>query len=366
MVKAFIREPNKIFADLTLLAENFFEAFEAFDWIVICVNLLLILFARPIMTVIYHEPDGSGKFKLRTNIFRSFNIAIILFFLLTRFPEPQNNVMALRTLKIVLILYLAYVVLHLSQTFILKRFGRTREFEGNQQLNETYRSRLLSILAGIVIFVTALVSVVRTMQFESLLDATGAIGVIGIFLAITQAAWAPDLVSGLILLNSGMIEVGDVVEFEDEDKHLGVIYKTKLFHTEILNIVNNHRIMIKNAKLRDQTIHNLSKFASARGLREQLFFKIAYDQDPGEIRKMFQKAFEISCADEDVALEPDYPIEISVIDTGDHAVDWCVYYYIKNVKALIKTRQFFRENILKVSLEMDIDLATPMTHVVEK
>ena len=31
--------------------------------------------------------------------------------------------------------------------------------------------------------------------------------------------------------------------------NIGVIYKTKLFHTEILNIVNNHRIMIKNSKL---------------------------------------------------------------------------------------------------------------------
>jgi len=35
--------------------------------------------------------------------------------------------------------------------------------------------------------------------------------------------------------------------------------------------------MVSNSKLRGQTIHSLSKFASAKGLREKLTFKIGYD-----------------------------------------------------------------------------------------
>jgi len=63
-----------------------------------------------------------------------------------------------------------------------------------------------------------------------------------------------------------------------------------MFHTEILNLVNNHRVMLKNARLREFTIQNLSKFASAKGLREQLSFKIGYDISPEKVRKMFKAA----------------------------------------------------------------------------
>jgi len=177
--------------------------------------------------------------------------------------------------------------------------------------------------------ILAFVSIIRVLGFDSLLEAGGAIGIVGVFLALTQNAWAPDMFSGLIILNSGMVEVGAVIEFSEGEKTLGVVYKTKVFHTEILNLINNHRIMIKNSRLREQTV-----------------------------RQMFQQAFEIAVKKDNADIEVQYSIEI-----GDHAVEWSVYYYTKKVKTIMTTRQVFREEILKVSKQMNISLATPLHHV---
>lgn len=55
--------------------------------------------------------------------------------------------------------------------------------------------------------------------------------------------------------------------------------------------------------------------------------------------------------------------EVGINDTGDHAIEWSVYYYTKEVKSLIKLRQIIRECILKASDEFNISLATPLTYL---
>jgi len=133
-----------------------------------------------------------------------------------------------------------------------------------------------------------------------------------------------------------------------------------MFHTEILNIVNNHRIMLGNSALRKDTLHNLSRFASAKGLREKLSFNIGYNESIPQIKAMFESAFKEACVDSALTIEEQYPIEIHVGNTGDYAVLWNIYYYTKNIKHMLRTRQMFLEIILKHSLDMGISLATPV------
>ncbi|MDF1644193.1 MAG: hypothetical protein P1U80_08415 [Pseudomonadales bacterium] len=53
-------------------------------------------------------------------------------------------------------------------------------------------------------------------------------------LVLAQAAWASDVFRTL-----------------KEESILGTVLKTRVFHSELLNLANNHRMMIRNAKLRD-------------------------------------------------------------------------------------------------------------------
>ena len=155
--------------------------------------------------------------------------------------------------------------MHIAHGFLVRYYGKEREINGEIKFISTYQTRLLSIFSSIFIGIIALVGIIRLLGFDSVLEAGGVIGLIGVFLALTSSIWAPDIFHGLIILNSDMFSEGDVIQFQDHERIYGLVYKTKVFHTVILNIPNNHRVMIRNSKLRDFTVHNLSKFASAKG-----------------------------------------------------------------------------------------------------
>lgn len=344
----------------------FFYTLTLLELSVLTVNLALMFFARKIVDFVYHESKNKKLKSNRIHAFRALNIIIIIaigYYHMT--AQDGFDGLGFKLVLISLIIYFSYLSAHVLSFMVRNRYGKVRKIEGKKKVIETYHSRLLSLISGIFIFVITLIAIIQILDFKSLLEAGGVIGFIGVFLALTQGAWAPDIFSGLIILNSGMVEEGDVIETSNEDSSIGIVYKTKIFHTEILNIINNHRIMIKNSKLRGMTIHNLSKFASARGLRENIHFKIGYGVPAKKIKEMFTTAFDQAKEASMASFEFQYPLEISVIDTGDHAVEWAIYYYTKDVKKLIRTRQYFRELVLETSQQFGIDISTPLTHQVE-
>lgn len=341
---------------------DFFQRMNGIDMLVVSVNLLLMVFARQIINLVYHDDMTDRKRLNRVHVLRILNLFIIIAFTYYHtYLTAEEKGAGLKLVSILVTIYMGYLIAHISAFFIRQKYGRLREINGNKKIVETYNSRLLSLFSGTFIFIIALISVIQILEFDSLLEAGGVIGFIGVFFALTQNAWAPDIFSGLIILNSGMVEEGDVIELAEGADCLGVVFKTKMFHTEILNMVNNHRIMIKNSKLREYMIHNLSKFASAKGLRENLHFKVGYNSKSEDVHNLFQQAFEATKNNTDINIESQYPLDIGVIDTGDHAIEWAVYYYTKDVKNLIRTRQSFRELILNLSIEHSISLATPNT-----
>ena len=340
---------------------SYIERIELLDYLVLAINLLLLISARWILQFFQAENANQSGFLLKVQSFRALNLLIILTYGYSNiYLEKVNGGLGLQLVSIWVIIYFSYLIKQILSFWVRMKYGKLREINGEKKSIESYTSRLLSLLAGVVIFVIALISIINVLEYNSLLQAGGVVGIIGVFLALTQNAWAPDIISGLIFLNNGMIAEGDVIELDDNGTIIGTVFKTKMFHTEILNLVNNHRIMIKNARLREFTIQNLSKFASAKGLREQLNFKIGYDVPLDKVKQMFAAAEKLLGEDK---LGESYAFEVAIFDTGDHAIEWSVYYYTKDVKSLIKNRQIIRECILKTANEFGISLATPITHV---
>jgi hypothetical protein len=348
--------------------DSYIARIDLLDYLVILVNLLLMLFARNILLMFQSAQLEKRIFVIKVQSFRALNLLIILSYGYTNIYLASSNSTAntdssigLKLITIWVIIYLSYLLKQIFSFWVRQNYGKLRDINGIKKSIETYTSRLVSLLIGVALFVIALISIINVLEFNNLLQAGGVIGIVGVFLALTQNAWAPDIISGLILLNNGMIEEGDVIEIDDNGSIIGIIYKTKMFHTEILNLVNNHRIMLKNARLREFTIQNLSKFASAKGLREQLSFKIGYDVSPVKVRKMFKAAENNIMNKLDLNFNGDNFFEIGMLDTGDHAVEWAVYYYNKDIKSLIKIRQKIRECILDTANEFQISLASPIT-----
>jgi len=279
-------------------------------------------------------------------------------------PQSQGSY-ALTALTILITLYLAYLFSHVVRFVVYRSYGRKREIGGKLSYGVTYQTRLYVILSNIFIGIACTITIINQLGFNSLLEAGGVIGFMGVMLGLTQGAWAPDIISGMIILNSDLIEEGDVVQIDAQDKIVGTVFKTKLFHTEILNLTNNHRIMIKNARLRDYTVHNLSKFASARGLRECISFNIAYQTDAAKVQKLFNDVFK-RAVENKLPLEEQHCHEIKLLNTGDHAVEWGFIYYVKQVDKIVSLRRDLKEIALILSTEQGISLATPLTHEVQK
>jgi len=330
------------------------------------INIVLIFFAPYLVERFSDKNLTTGARDFRINVIRGLNVLIIGLLGHFRFYSAgqSGQGIGIKVLSVLVIIYLSYLLAHLIGRFVRVRFGRPVQNVGaGQRIADTYASRALTIFISVFIGVMALISVIRVAGFSSLLEAGGVIGFVGVFLALTQGAWAPDIISGLVILNSKMFKERDVIKISDSGEDmLAIVYRTLAFHTELLNLVDNHRVMIRNSKIRDQTVHNLSRFASARGLRETLLFKIGYDVSVDQVKAMFNKAFIAAVSDPDIALEDQHPLEIRLRDTGDHAIEWSVHYYTKDEFSLIKTRQKFREVILMESIEAGISLSTPITH----
>jgi len=339
---------------------TFFNSLSFFDYTVLSVNILLILFARPALVKLSSGNIAVKTLALRINLLRGLNVVIVLVYAYQYLYNPaidDNN--SIKLLSILAILYLTYLSNYLIQYFINKQYGKARDLGDKTLYIETYQSRLLSILTTIFLTIIAIIAIVQQLGFDSLLQTGGVLGFIGVFMGLTQASWAPDIISGLIILNSDMFEEGDIVELDND--LLGRVYKTKMFHTEIINITNNHRVMIRNAHLRDSTIHNLSKFASGKGLRECLSFNIGYNVSAAAVNTMLIAAFDTAIAQE-ITMETNPIPAVKLLETGDHAIQWGIIFHIKHVENIVTIRQDFKAIILETAIAHEISLATPITH----
>jgi len=329
--------------------------FDQTDSITIGVSLVLFFAATPVCR--WFSDDDS--LITRVSMMRALNFLIIVAVLVNAL-YLDKSAWLVKTTQSLIVIYFTVLFTQIINFFIRQRFGKVRKTKNRIIISDTYSSRGLSLVVTIVMGIIAIISCLRLLGLNSLLEAGGALGVIGLVLAMTQASWAPDIISGLIILNSRFCEDGDVIQFNMDGKEMvASIFKTKLFHTECLDLANNHRIMVRNAKLRDYGLQNLSRFASARGLRERLLFNIDYKHSKAEVTQMIQRAF-ANIDQEEAVREEQYEPEIMVFDTGDYAVTWAVYYYIKDIKRLLAIRQLFRSYILTESIKSDISLATPV------
>ena len=334
------------------------------DISLLSISVLLLLFSKSILSKkIINTVARDASFDTRLKLFRSVNILIIIIIIFEDVLVPAaNHSWLTKIIAVPLIIYVIYIVFYVLKYLIRKRYGHIREYNGETIITDTYNSRILSILAALFLTVFALVSIIQLLGFESLLHAGGMIGFIGVMLALTQASWAPDIISGLIILNSDQLNDGDIIQIFDDKLVVGSVFKIKLFYTEILNLTNNHRIMVKNSQLRGYTIHNLSRFSSARGLREELQFNIGYEITESKVVKMFANAEKNISDNPSVAIDGKYPMEIRATKAGDFAITWSLFYYTKDVQKILSIRQSVRSAVIEAARLADISLATPILY----
>jgi hypothetical protein len=309
------------------------------------------------------------KFNQRENskslfLFRSINI-LFIFLISSSFFFPESDIDFHNISLSFGLIYISILLFEFSNKIILLKLGDER----NGQFEETHSSRIMTLLSIIFIFFFTLIIFIKIWSFDSALEATGLIGIVIGFLAFSSSIWAPDLLSGILLLNNSILSNNDIISF-DKKKYL--IFRFGFFETILLNIDNNHRTIVKNSFLRDTLVDNFSKIAGSSGVREFIDFKIPYSDssysDYFSTLDVLRSNIESELFS-NTLVNSNSPLELLIIETGDFSITIRFAYYVKlfssakttnKARELFSIKSSFNKIILIESQKLGISLDTPI------
>jgi len=349
--------------------------------LIFALNIALFIFARPLLNLIAPDEDNSSKVK----IFRALNVLVFLLHFLDLILTGATSNYHHYFIKLgysLMIIYAGMLVYSFFGSLSKKRFGRERVQDDKTVYSETYSTRLVNLVLLVLIAMTAIYTLIVIWEADGLLGPTGIFGILMAFLAFTSSVWAPDIISGLIILNSQSLEDGDVVVI-DGHKNEYVISRVTLIYVILYDIRNNHRTLMRNSLFTGQRVDNLSRVASTNGVRQGLTYKIGYPEFTGHkedraaqlknfrdtIEDMFTQAFEVCKEREDIKINETKPFEWALTNAGDYALEYTLWIYLEripNTKITSRLRQHLMGTIYKVNEEVytasileNIDLSTP-------
>lgn len=289
----------------------------------------------------------------------------------------------------ILTIFIGISLCNIFNRWSKKRFGSEKTIDGQVEIVATYYSRLTGLLFSIVMTIKVVYVLVKIWEMNSLLETTGFVGIIAAFLVFTNSIWLPDIYYGLVILNSDMFGDGDAIRFGD-DGPIYVINRVSLVYTSLLNIENNNKAVLRNSKIIENKVENLTRRASIEGLRQSTSFKVSYpnitvpdamaDEDELDLKSevdryykkietMFANAYDYIKENCNGSIANNIGFDWGITNAGDYALEIVMHYYLaplpstkltkKLRKILFETRQQLVSAVYTQSILTGIELSTP-------
>lgn len=345
-------------------------------------SMAMIVFAGRLFAMV----ENTSSTMMKMKVFRSLNFLVIVLLLvdlvLLRFTIDMEQLFS----RIGLSILTAYVTIYLyslASYHSFKRFGTPKTIDNKEVFVETYSTRIVNLLLVATTALGAFYIIIKIWGADSLLETTGIMGIFIGFLAFTSPVWAPDIISGLIILNSQILDDGDVVVIDGFPNEY-VISKVSFVYVTLYDIRNNHRALVKNSRFLQGKIDNLSRIASTDGMRASIHYNIGYpafESRSGEDRveemnrfmkkvgNMFDRAFEGCAEDDSVKINKNKPFEWALTQAGDYALEFTLWFYFQRIpntkvtatarKHLMGTTYKVNTAIYEASIFEGLDLSTP-------
>ncbi len=345
-------------------------------------NIILLFLARPIINFVAPDQDNKTKIKIAQALNLLVLVMQIVDFAMRQSFEWYSGGY-LRNLGIsLMVIYTGVFIYSASGTFTRKRFGKSRTFDGKVSYVESYNSRLVNIVLLSMIVLTVVYILIEVWGADSLLETTGIIGILLVFLGFTSSIWAPDIVSGLIILNSEMLVDGDVVVIDGHSNEY-IIARVTLIYAVLYDVRNNHRTLLRNTQFIQSRIDNLSRIASSDGIRQAFKFNIGYpvlsetrqerEIELAAFRKnigdMFTRSYEACQASDEIKINQNKPFEWAMTNAGDYALEYTMWAYLERIpntkvtatirRHLMGTLFKINETVFTASVIEGVDLSTP-------
>ena len=331
------------------------EYLNQIDYLILAVNLLIFIFSGFIVKSFSKGDSNNGDTKLYA--LRLINLVLFSLYLAALFVPNISRQISLSGLTFLL----TFLITHFIHIFITRKFGRDREIDGTNYHIETYQSEVFSLIVSIVATITAVLVVINIWGMRDWLEATSALGILAIIVFSTKDVWVPDNISGLILLYNNDIEPGSIIRLEDQNI-LAIVIQISLTRTLFRDLKTRHLIVLPNTTLRKSKVDILSK-APGTGLTQFVHFNIAYGTEPEKAEALLRVIWHKAC-EQSNAINADKEPDITVTETGDHAVTWRLSYKLKNYYQILEVECLMYKVAYQESLTHGIGLDTPLTHIV--
>ena len=345
-------------------------------------NIILLFLARPIINLVAPDQDNKTKIKIAQALNLLVLVMQIVDFAMRQSFEWYSGGY-LRNLGIsLMVIYTGVFIYSASGTFTRKRFGKSRTYDEKVSYVESYNSRLVNIVLLSMIVLTVVYILIEVWGADSLLETTGIIGILLVFLGFTSSIWAPDIVSGLIILNSEMLVDGDVVVIDGHSNEY-IIARVTLIYAVLYDVRNNHRTLLRNTQFIQSRIDNLSRIASSDGIRQAFKYNIGYpvlsetrqerEIELAAFRKnigdMFTRSYEACQASDEIKINQNKPFEWAMTNAGDYALEYTMWAYLERIpntkvtatirRHLMGTLFKINETVFTASVIEGVDLSTP-------
>ncbi len=356
----------------------------AYHVLILLVNAGLYVYAAKIIRYFNSGQENSFQIALLRGVNGLYIILTFLDLFISFITEAYENYF-FSFAHTLLIIYIAAIVYNLLSFLGRRKFGRLKQLDGKTKYIDTYNSRLIEILLMFIISFLAFYLLIQAWGLTSMLETTGLLGLIVAFLALTNNIWAPDPYYCMVILSSNMIEDGDVVRINDDPNEY-IIVRVTFIYTLLFNVKNNHKTLMRNSKLIDQRIENLSKMAATDGLRNTLTYKIGYPEIDGTfdintheshqkqiflsaVKNMFEFSEQKAFKDNEVKVNDKVVFEWVLSNTGNYALEFTLAYYLSPLPEtkltrvvrdhLYKTRTLINSYVYEGSIKYGLELATP-------
>jgi len=335
-------------------------AVEIIEWFTFAVNILVYIFSKKIASH-YGTIQDKARMSSRLRILHGFNLIVFITFILsvaihsTRFPAEQIS-------QTCLTLLCAYLVTHLAEVLLLKRYGKATAVMGFTRRVETSTSRTLELLAYFIILVGSMVVLVNIWGLKDSLQTTGVLGFLALLVFITKDYWMRDFLSGILLISSERLGRGDVIAIPAENV-LGIVLEIRARQTHLRDLVHGHDMMLPNAILLTHRV-DLYKQNPGGPFKDYVDFKIAYGTPVKTVHNFLQAVHQkAAVAGEGMDINQD--AHIALKENDDHAARWRLGYVLSTPEKLLTVRDAVNLAAYELQGKFGLDISTPTTHLVE-
>ncbi len=341
--------------------QEYFQHLSNFGKSAIVLNLLFFILSGVIFKYIVKPTDDEDKNKSRIRWLRFLNFLLLMIYVVDALfnGTTNNNQWLLQLSQTGLVLLISYLFIQFTHAWALQHYGKEKTIDGEEISSSTYKSEMMYIIIIALTIIAGILLLVNIWNVTSWLQTTGVLGGLLVILFATKDAWATDSVHGLIMLYNHDLEPGVICRIPEYDI-LAVTRKISLTQTTFRDLVQKHKIVIPNSKLRTTKIEILNR-AGQTVWNDYIEYKIGYNTPTKQVEEFFEKVWEVSC-EKSSALTLEKKPKILLVETGDHAIVWRLHYHLDNIYQLKSARYCINRVAFDLQQEFNLSLATPITH----